>query len=145
MTLREFGVQIEICQMLSSMLFTCTNSSSFSDFLIFYSGKIIDTFSLVERTVHWSMLYCLSHSVGYDLLKFWFECHDPTLCLFLVIKVILSHHCKTFLPSYLSGRVCVKLASFLSARVLEVTVGVLEILIQFIDGRSYVLSSIFLE
>lgn len=42
------------------------------------------------------------------------------LRLFLVIKMILSHYCKTFLPSYLSGRVCVKLASFLSARVLEV-------------------------
>lgn len=45
------------------------------------------------------------------------------LRLFLVIKVILSHHCKTFLPSYLSGRVCVKLASFLSAHVLELICG----------------------
>ena len=79
MSLRDFGVQVEICQMLSSVLFRCINSSSFSEFLLFYSGKIIDKFSVVERAVQGSMLYCLSHSVGFDLLKFWFECHDPTL------------------------------------------------------------------
>lgn len=49
MSLREFGVQVEICQMLSSMLFRCINSSSFSDFLLFFLVKSSINFLLLNE------------------------------------------------------------------------------------------------
>lgn len=125
--------------------------------------KFANTFSVVKVTMH-TEACCVnfSHNVGFDLLKFCFECHYlslqctlvwslliPSLSIFFFfgIKVILSHHCKTFLPSYLSGRICVKLVLFLSACVLVVICRSFRNTnsISFIDERSYVLSSIFLK
>lgn len=117
-------------------LFRCSNSSSFSGFSLFYYDKILLLHFLLLNKL-WTGACCIVFHTVLDLIcsNFglsvtihhyyvpWCEVYYSPFVYFFLSRwfylIIVKH---SFLL-ILSGRVCVKLASFLSAWVLEVICG----------------------